>query len=75
MGLSVSKFSTSITPPASATTSQPFSPSKVVEIKENANSKSKQKPVTHVNLQLAKMCYLGSCNTPNFIIYKKFGIN
>ena len=55
MGLSVSKFSTSITPPASATTSQPSSPSKVVDIKENANSKSKQKPVTRFNLQLAQM--------------------
>jgi len=57
MGSSFSKSSTSITSPISpASTSQPSSSnSKVVDIKENAISKSKQKPVTRFNLQLAQM--------------------
>ena len=56
MGSSFSKSSTSITSPTAASTSQPSSSiSKVVDIKENAISKSKQKPVTRFNLQLAQM--------------------
>jgi hypothetical protein len=56
MGSFFSKSSTSITSSTAASTSQPSpSHSKVVAIEENAISKSKQKPVTRFNLQLAQM--------------------
>lgn len=52
MGSSSSKSSISTTSPASVPSS---SNSKVVAIKENEISKSKQKPITRFNLQLAQM--------------------
>jgi hypothetical protein len=54
MGSSSSKSITSTTSPPSTQTS-PSSLSKVVAIKENAISKSKQQPITRFNLQLAQM--------------------
>jgi len=54
MGSSSSKSSISTNAPPSAQPS-PSSLSKVVAIKENEISKSKQKPITRFNLQLAQM--------------------